>query len=84
MFLKFHEKIHYLTSIRHLIRSEVVTAEGVTVRADNVVVATNVPINDRFVMATKYEPYRTYVITTPVPKDAIPRALYWDSADPYH
>jgi len=56
----------------------------VTVRADNVIVATNVPINDRFVMETKIEPFRTYVISAPIAKKAVPKALFWDSGDPYH
>jgi len=43
-----------------------------------------VPVNDRIVMYTKLEPYRTYVITCKVPKGSVPAALYWDTEDPYH
>jgi glycine/D-amino acid oxidase-like deaminating enzyme/nitrite reductase/ring-hydroxylating ferredoxin subunit len=53
-------------------------------RASEVVVATNTPINDRFKIHTKQAPYRTYVIAASIPKGAIPPALYWDTADPYH
>ncbi|MBA3847029.1 MAG: FAD-binding oxidoreductase, partial [Planctomycetes bacterium] len=65
-------------------RPTVTTANGHVVRAAAVVVATNVPINDRVVLHTKLEPYRTYVITAPVPRGTVPPALYWDSGDPYH
>jgi glycine/D-amino acid oxidase-like deaminating enzyme/nitrite reductase/ring-hydroxylating ferredoxin subunit len=51
---------------------------------DAVVVATNTPVNDRVTMHTKQAPYRTYVLGFKVAKGAIPRALYWDTMDPYH
>ena len=60
------------------------TANGFRVRAARVVVATNSPINDRFAIHTKQAPYSTYVIAARVPPDTVPRALYWDTADPYH
>jgi glycine/D-amino acid oxidase-like deaminating enzyme/nitrite reductase/ring-hydroxylating ferredoxin subunit len=62
----------------------VTTDAGRTVRARDVVVATNVPINDRFAMQTKQAPYRTYVIGARVRRGAVPPGLYWDTADPYH
>ena len=49
-----------------------------------VVVATNTPINDRVTMHTKQAAYRTYVIGLSVPRGAVPPALFWDTADPYH
>jgi glycine/D-amino acid oxidase-like deaminating enzyme/nitrite reductase/ring-hydroxylating ferredoxin subunit len=55
-----------------------------TVAARSVVVATNVPINDRFAIHTKQAPYMTYVIGAVVPRGSIERALYWDTGDPYH
>jgi glycine/D-amino acid oxidase-like deaminating enzyme/nitrite reductase/ring-hydroxylating ferredoxin subunit len=60
------------------------TASGFTVTAAHVVVATNVPFNDRVAIHTKQAPYQTYVIAARVPVDAITHALYWDTADPYH
>ena len=60
------------------------TEDGHTVTADFVVCATNTPIIDWLVIHTKQAPYRTYAIGAPVPPDAVPRALYWDTADPYH
>lgn len=61
-----------------------VLSNGATVRAAQVVVATNVPFNDRVVMHTKQAAYRTYVVALRVPKGAIAPGLYWDTADPYY
>ena len=55
-----------------------------TVTAKSVVVATNVPVNDLFAIHTKQAPYMTYVVGAAVPRGSVDRALYWDTADPYH
>jgi glycine/D-amino acid oxidase-like deaminating enzyme/nitrite reductase/ring-hydroxylating ferredoxin subunit len=65
-------------------RVRVTTAGGPTVTADNVVVATNTPINDMYAIHTKQAPYISYVVGIRVPAGLVPRALYWDTADPYH
>jgi glycine/D-amino acid oxidase-like deaminating enzyme len=59
---------------------------GLQVSATAIVVATNTPspINDWFGIYTKQAAYRSYMIGMTVPRDAIPDALYWDTADPYH
>lgn len=62
----------------------VATLAGAVVTADAVVVATNTPVNDRFVIHTKQAAYRTYAIGMKVPKGSVHRALYWDTLDPYH
>ncbi|HEX9754522.1 MAG TPA: FAD-dependent oxidoreductase, partial [Gemmatimonadales bacterium] len=54
------------------------------VSADAVVVATNTPINDRVRIHTKQAPYITYVIGARVPRGSVPRALFWDTQQPYH
>jgi glycine/D-amino acid oxidase-like deaminating enzyme/nitrite reductase/ring-hydroxylating ferredoxin subunit len=59
------------------------TARG-DIRADHAVVATNSPIVDRVALHSKMSPYRTYVIGFAIAKDALPDALYWDTAEPYH
>ena len=61
-----------------------VTTERATVTADAVVVATNTPVNDLVVIHTKQAPYMTYVVGAGVPRNAVTRALYWDTHDPYH
>lgn len=60
------------------------TEKGQVVRADAVVVATHSPVNDRVVLHTKQYPRRTYVIAARVPRRSVHRALYWDTADPFH
>lgn len=64
--------------------AHVTTADGKTVRAGHVVVATNSPVNDRYAMHTKQAPYRTFVVALPLPKGAVEPALFWDFGDPYH
>ena len=63
---------------------EVETADGVVTRCSSAVVATNVPINDRVVLQTKMEAFRTYVIAARVPTGSCVDALVWDDGDPYH
>jgi glycine/D-amino acid oxidase-like deaminating enzyme/nitrite reductase/ring-hydroxylating ferredoxin subunit len=60
------------------------TEAGHTVTAAFVVCATNTPIIDWLVIHSKQAPYRTFAIGARVPPDAVPAALYWDTADPYH
>lgn len=57
---------------------------GPVVRCDEIVVATNTPVNDRVAIHTKQAPYVTYVIGMQVPKGSVTRALFWDTPDPYH
>ena len=67
-------------------------ANGYTVRANHIVVATNTPVNDIVTMHTKQFAYRTYVIAAKVPKGVLPYAMWWDTgnqnskwvAKPYH
>jgi glycine/D-amino acid oxidase-like deaminating enzyme/nitrite reductase/ring-hydroxylating ferredoxin subunit len=62
----------------------VTTHDGHTILADDVVVATNSPVNDWMVIHTKQAPYRTYAIGVRVPQGVVPHLLLWDTADPYH
>jgi glycine/D-amino acid oxidase-like deaminating enzyme/nitrite reductase/ring-hydroxylating ferredoxin subunit len=64
--------------------ARVETANGPSVMAKAIVVATNTPVNDRLVIHTKQSAYRSYVITAQLPADAVTPALYWDTADPFH
>ncbi|HYB94028.1 MAG TPA: FAD-dependent oxidoreductase [Vicinamibacterales bacterium] len=61
-----------------------VEAERGVVRARDIVVATNTPVNDRVVVHTKQAPYMTYVIGARVPRGSVPGILLWDTGDPYH
>lgn len=70
----------------------IVTADGFKVDAKHVVVATNSPVNNKFVMHLKQYPHRTYVIGAKIKKGSLPKALWWDTGDfaankeipPYH
>ncbi|MBA2733941.1 MAG: FAD-dependent oxidoreductase [Acidobacteria bacterium] len=64
--------------------ARVETSDGRVITSFSIVVATNTPVNDRFAIHTKQAPYLTYVIGARVPRGSIPKALYWDTPDPYH
>jgi glycine/D-amino acid oxidase-like deaminating enzyme/nitrite reductase/ring-hydroxylating ferredoxin subunit len=60
------------------------TADNVSLEAANAVIATNSPINDRFILHTQLAPYRTYAMAITIERDSIEDALYWDTLDSYH
>ena len=60
------------------------TGDGHTIKARSLVAATNAPFVNRAAVHNKQAPYRTYVMTAPVPKGSVVDALMWDTEDPYH
>jgi glycine/D-amino acid oxidase-like deaminating enzyme len=64
--------------------AEIRTANKKRVSAAAVVVATNAPLNAPASLRAKESAYRSYVIGIPVPADSIPKALYWDTEEPFH
>ncbi|MUV13099.1 FAD-dependent oxidoreductase [Lysobacter sp. HX-5-24] len=60
------------------------TDSGARVQCENVVVAANVPFNDRVTIHTKQAAYRTYVVALRLDPGSLPDALLWDTLDPYH
>ena len=64
--------------------AKITTSSGHVITADDIVVATNTPVNDWVIIHTKQAPYRSFVIGARVPRGSIPRGLYWDTPDPYH
>jgi len=56
------------------------TREGYNITAAAAVVATNSPINDRYLIHTKQAPYASYVVTFRSGRNVIPHALFWDTA----
>jgi glycine/D-amino acid oxidase-like deaminating enzyme/nitrite reductase/ring-hydroxylating ferredoxin subunit len=62
----------------------VVKTDKGTVRAADVVFATNSPIGGSVTIHTKQAPYRTYALAAMLPRGSLPDALYWDTLDPYH
>jgi len=53
------------------------------VRAAHVLVAANVPVNNRVLLHTKIAAYRSYAIAAEVEPGYL-RGLFWDTDDPYH
>lgn len=69
------------------------TIDDYTLKARNIVIATNAPIIDKTSkIYDKQDAFRTYVIGARIKKGAIPTALYWDTGNqnsenlvaPYH
>lgn len=63
--------------------ARVTSKDGFEVRCQEIVMATNAPLQLLNMMAT-LEPYRTYVVGAKVPKDKYKHCLIWDTKDPYH
>ena len=57
---------------------------GHRVSCDQIVVTTNVPINDLLQIHMKEGAYRSYVIGIEVPEGSFPDILMWDTEHPYH
>ena len=84
-------KIHTQTKAENITKDGA-TANGFTIKASHIVVATNTPVNDWVTMHTKQWPYRTYVIAAKILKGTLPYAMWWDTGDheskwvsqPYH
>ena len=60
------------------------TTSGRVVTCDSVCVCTNATIAEMIGVHAVSAPYRTYVVAFRIPRGSVPRALYWDTADPYH
>jgi glycine/D-amino acid oxidase-like deaminating enzyme/nitrite reductase/ring-hydroxylating ferredoxin subunit len=74
----------HATQIEDGAPARVVTEGGPAIKAKAVVVATNSPMLNRFVIHTKQAAYRTYALAARLAKGAVPPILLWDTADPYH
>lgn len=80
---RIHTETH-VTKIEGGDHARIETSNGSVVTAEAVVVATNTPVNDLFAIHTKQAAYQTYVIGARIPREAVTKALYWDTPDPYH
>ncbi len=60
------------------------TTRGFNVECDNIVEATNVPINNKLAIHTKNAAYRSYMIGVAMPPNLSRDILLWDTAKPYH
>lgn len=61
----------------------IVLTERGTIRARDVLVTANVPVNQRGILQTKLTAYRSYAIAATIAPGFEP-ALFWDNEDPYH
>ncbi|KAL7421376.1 hypothetical protein Q5752_004261 [Cryptotrichosporon argae] len=63
------------------------TSDGKTIKADAMVMATNVPLQ-KLMIIDRLEPFRSYALAFKVPTSSVSTthesALWWDLADPYH
>ncbi|MGZ3704502.1 MAG: FAD-dependent oxidoreductase [Bdellovibrionota bacterium] len=64
--------------------ARVLTNRGFQVVCESIVVATNVPFNDRFALQAKMAPYRSYVVGLELDASRMDLSLFWDTAEPYH
>jgi glycine/D-amino acid oxidase-like deaminating enzyme/nitrite reductase/ring-hydroxylating ferredoxin subunit len=81
------------THVQEINPDGIKSVDGYTIKARNIVIATNAPIIDETSkIYDKQDAYRTYVIGARIKKDVIPTALYWDTGNhnsenlvpPYH
>ena len=86
-------KIFTETHAQEILNNEIKTSNGHTIKAKDIIIATNAPIVDKTSkIYDKQIPSRTYVIGALIKKGSIPTALYWDTgnqnskdiANPYH
>jgi glycine/D-amino acid oxidase-like deaminating enzyme/nitrite reductase/ring-hydroxylating ferredoxin subunit len=59
----------------------ILTKEGYRINAKHIVVATNAPVNSKFIIPMKQSAYRTYLIAARIRKDVVKEALWWDTGD---
>lgn len=89
---KMGGKIYTRTHAAEINSEGITSSEGFHIKAEQVVVATNTPVNNKYVMHLKQYAYRTYVIGIKIKKGQLPEALWWDTGDfeknanipPYH
>jgi glycine/D-amino acid oxidase-like deaminating enzyme/nitrite reductase/ring-hydroxylating ferredoxin subunit len=59
----------------------ILTKEGYRINAKHIVVATNSPVNNKYMMHLSQSAYRTYLIGARIRKDVVKEALWWDTGD---
>jgi glycine/D-amino acid oxidase-like deaminating enzyme/nitrite reductase/ring-hydroxylating ferredoxin subunit len=85
-------RIYTETHASEIDHEGVTTKDGFRISAKHVVIATNSPVNNKYVMHLKQYPYRTYVIGAKIKKQHLQKSLWWDTGDmsvnseipPYH
>lgn len=85
-------KIYTGSHVSKIDEAGVTTTDDFRVNARHIVVATNSPINSKYILPLSQYPYRTYAIAALIKRNSIPAALWWDTGDmlidkdtpPYH
>lgn len=80
--IRYGGEIYTDTHASEINEDGVITAEGHYIAAQHVVVATNSPVNNKFLLHLRQYAYRTYLIGMRIKKATLPRALWWDTGDP--
>ncbi len=60
------------------------TDGGFTIECENLIVATNTPVNNRYHIHTRQSAYRTYAMAFKLSHTVKEEVLLWDTEDPYH
>lgn len=60
------------------------TNRGFRINCEAIVVAANVPFNDRVTLHTKMAAYQTYAVGIEIDDEQMDHSLFWDTEDPYH
>lgn len=69
------------THAKDIDENGITSREGYRVNAKHIVVATNSPVNNKYLMHLRQYPYRSYVLGACVKKDSVKNVLYWDTGD---
>lgn len=85
-------KIYTGTHVDKIDDQGVTTIDEFRVDAKHIVVATNSPVNSKFILPLTQYPYRTYAIAALIKRNSLPSVLWWDTGDlsvskdtpPYH
>ena len=59
----------------------ITTSDGFRVNAKHIIVTTNSPVNNKYLMHLRQYAYRTYITGLLVDKNSIVDALYWDTGE---
>eukprot|EP00898_Chlorokybus_atmophyticus_P002832 jgi/Chlat1/354/Chrsp10S01475 len=81
---KYGGEIFELSRVTEYHGTKLLVNDDVKVTAEHVVLATNSPINCDLAVHARQPAQRSYVVGIKVPKDSIAKALWWDTAEPYH
>eukprot|EP01113_Clastostelium_recurvatum_P018078 TRINITY_DN2132_c0_g2_i3.p1 TRINITY_DN2132_c0_g2~~TRINITY_DN2132_c0_g2_i3.p1 ORF type:complete len:557 (-),score=77.53 TRINITY_DN2132_c0_g2_i3:74-1543(-) len=77
-------RVYTRSEVNEAKEGEVKTVAGGVVKCKDIVAATCAPMFGGMRTLLRAEPYRSYCVMAKVPRGSVERALFWDTADPYH